>query len=159
MDLNQTSALVEASIKGLNVDPVACRGQKPGQWSLIYKGATVWIDVFNFQNNNPERWYFQVMSPLVEVPDKNKEGFFQNLLEINHSLYGSWICKKNEWTYVMMLREAAGLDQNEVNATLDRVAFYCSDYAGKVKFKFEGSWLPKTVQPGSGSSNSEDGPK
>lgn len=158
MDLNQTSALVEASIKGLNVDPVACRGQKPGQWSLIYKGSTVWIDVFNFQNNNPERWYFQVMSPLVEVPDKNKEAFFQNLLEINHSLYGSWICKKNEWTYVMMLREAAGLDQNEVNATLDRVAFYCSDYAGKVKFKFEGSWLPKTSQPGS-NTNTVDGPK
>jgi len=154
MDLNQTSTLVEASIRGLNVDPAACRGQKPGQWSLIYKGATVWIDVFNFANNNPERWYFQVMSPLVAVPDKNLESFYQNCLEINHSMYGSGICKKDAWMYVLSLREAAGLDQNEINATLDRVAFYSADYQGKLKFKFEGSWLPKDARP----SGSSDGP-
>ncbi len=154
MDFNQTSTLVETSLKGLNVDPVACRGQKPGQWAITYKGATVWIDVFNFQNN-PDRWYFQVMSPLVEVPDKNKEGFFQNLLEINHTLFGAWITKKDAWTYVMMLREAADLDQNEVNATLDRVAFYSGDYQGKIKFKFEGSWLPKNTVP---TETSMDGP-
>jgi hypothetical protein len=57
----------------------------------------------------------------------------------------------------MSLREAAGLDLNEVNATLDRVAFYCSDYQGKLKFKFEGSWLPKTTTPNGG--GSMDGPK
>jgi hypothetical protein len=149
MDLIQTSALVEASIKGLGVDPAACRGQNQGQWSIIYKGATVWIDVFNF-TENPDRWYFQMMSPLLAVPDKNQESFYQNLLEINHKLYGSWICKKDAWTYVMFLREAAGLDQNEVNATLDRVAIYCSDYKGKLSFKFEGSWLPKTNRPSGG---------
>ncbi len=155
MDLIQTSALVEDSIRGLKVDPALCRGQKPGQWSIIYKGATVWIDVFNFQDT-PDRWYFQVMSPLIVVPDKNLESFYQNLLEVNHTLFGSWICKKNDWTYVMFLREAAGLDLNEINATLDRVAFYCSDYQGKLKFKFEGSWLPKTTPPAN--TGSSDGP-
>ena len=154
MDLAQTSALVEASIKELNVDPVACRGQNPGQWGLTYKGVSVWIDVFNSATNN-NRWYFQVMSPLLEVPDKNKESFFQNCLEINHSLYGSAICKKNDWTYVMLLREAQGLDQSEVNATLDRVAIYCSDYRGKLQFKFEGSWTPKAAPA---SPTSADGP-
>lgn len=149
MDLIQTSVLIENSIRDLKVDPAACRGQNPGQWSLIYKGSTVWIDVFNHQNT-PDRWYFQVMSPLVAIPDKNLESFYQNLLEINHNLYGSWITKKDAWTYVMCLREAAGLDQNEVNATLDRVAFYCSDYQGKIKFKFEGSWLPKDTRPTGG---------
>jgi hypothetical protein len=155
MDLNQTSALVEQSIKLLNVDPALCRGQMPGQWSIIYKGATVWIDVF--QNTQNKSWYFQAMSPLLQVPDKNKETFFDSVLEINRILYGSWICKKEDWTYVMSLREAAGLDLNEVNATLDRVAFYCSDYQGKLKFKFEGSWLPKTTTPNGG--GSMDGPK
>jgi hypothetical protein len=154
MDIHQTSTLVETYIKALGVDPAACRGQKPGQWAITYKGATLWIDVFNMQGS-PDRWYFQVMSPLVEVPDKNQESFYQNLLEINHTLFGSWICKKDKWTYVMFLREAADLDQNEVNATFDRVAHYSSDYQGKIKFKFEGSWLPKPPQT---SSNSADGP-
>jgi hypothetical protein len=57
---------------------------------------------------------------------------------------------------VMFLREAAGLDQSEVNATVNRVAFYSSDWAGKLKFKFEGSWTPKPSQSGGGSA---DGPK
>jgi hypothetical protein len=97
-----------------------------------------------------------VLSPLVAVPDKNLEAFFQNCLEINHSLYGSWICKKNDWMYVMFLRKAAGLDLNEINATLDRVAFYYSDYQRKLKFKFEGSWLPKPTPPVN--PNNSDGP-
>lgn len=154
MDFNQLSGLVEDSIRALKVDPALCRGAKAGQWSIIYKGATVWIDAFNFQDN-PARWYFQVMSPLVAVPDKNQESFFQNLLEINHTLYGSWISKKNDWTYVMFLREADGLELSEIGATLDRVAYYSSDYQGKLKFKFEGSWLPKPTPTNTGSS---DGP-
>jgi len=149
MDLVQTSALVEDAIRALSVDPALCRGKNQGQWSIIYKGSTVWIDVFNF-SATPDRWYFQVMSPLLTIPDKNVESFYQNLLEINHTLYGSWICKKNDWTYVMFLREAAGLDLSEINATFDRVAFYCSDYKGKLTFKFEGSWLPKTNRPEGG---------
>jgi hypothetical protein len=152
MDFNQTSALVEEAIRGLNVDPALCRGQNQGQWSIIYKGSTVWIDVFNLQAT-PDRWYFQVMSPLLLVPDKNVDSFYQNLLEVNHTLFGSWICKKGDWTYVMFLREAAGLDLSEINATLDRVAFYCSDYKGKLTFKFEGSWLPKTSRPEGGTAS------
>ncbi len=151
MNFDQTAALVEDSIRGLNVDPALCRGEKPGQWNLTYKGATVWIDVFNFPNS-PDRWYFQVMSPLLEMPDKNVADFLQNLLEINHTLFGSWICKKNNWTYVMFLRESAGLDINEVNASLDRVAHYSADYQGKLKFKFEGSWVPKPTPRAEGSS-------
>jgi len=152
MDFAQTSALVEASIKGLGVDPVACRGNAQGQWSLLYRGVTVWIDVF--QNQQNQSWYFQVMSPLLEAPAKNAEAYFQNCLEINHILYGCWISKRDNWTYVMSLREALGLDQNEVNATLDRVAIYCADYQGKLKFKFEGSWLPKTTTREGGTSDS-----
>lgn len=149
MNLEEVTTLVESSITGLKVDPVACRGEKPGQWNLTVKGATVWIDVFNFQSN-PDRWYFQVMSPLTAVPDRNVEAFYQNVLEINHNLYGSSICKKENWMYVMSLREAVGLDQSEVDATIDRVSHYSSDYYGKLSFKFEGSWNPKppTSNPG-----------
>lgn len=153
MNLEQASVLIESSISGLKVDPIACRGDKPGQWNLTYKGATIWIDVFNF-TTAPERYYFQVMSPLTAVPDKNVEDYYKNLLEINHNLYGTWITKKDNWLYMMCLRETDGLDQSEVDATLDRVAHYCADYKGKLTFKFEGSWNPVSVNPG----NTSDGP-
>ena len=102
MNLEQASVLIESSISGLKVDPVACRGDKPGQWNLTYKGSTIWIDVFNF-TTAPERYYFQVMSPLTAVPDKNVEDYYKNLLEINHNLYGTWITKKDNWLYICLL--------------------------------------------------------
>lgn len=142
MLLEEVSVLVEASIAALGVEPGLCRGDKPGQWNLKYKGSTVWIDVFNFPAN-PDKYYFQVMSPLTVVPDRNQESYMQNLLEINHNLYGAWISKKEDWFYVMSLREADNLDASEIDATLDRVAFYSADYYGKLTFKFEGSWDPK----------------
>lgn len=58
-------------------------------------------------------------------------------------MFGSWICKKNDWFYVMSLREAANLDKSEIDATMDRVAFYSSDYSGKLTVKYEGSWDPR----------------
>jgi len=144
MNLSEISKLVETSITGLKIDAVACRGEKEGQWSFKIKGASVWIDAFNFPAN-PEKYYFQVMSPLCAVPDKRADAFFQDLLEINYKMYGSWMCKKGDWIYVLSLREAEGLDQSEVDRIFDNVGFYSSDYFSKLSFKYEGCWLPKPV--------------
>jgi hypothetical protein len=142
MTLQNISVMVEQSIRELRVDPIACRGQKEGQWTLKYKDSNVWIDVFNYPEK-PERYYFQVMSPLCEMVDRRKEEFAINLLEINYNLYGCAICKKDNWLYVLSLREAQGLDQSEIDATIDRVAIYSSDYWSKLSFKFEGCWDKK----------------
>lgn len=143
MSFDVTAFLIEQSLAELNVDPGLCRGDKPGQWNLTYKGSTVWIDLFNFPQQNPEKYYFQVMSPLTRIPDRNQEAYFKNLLEINHNLYGCAISLKGDWFYVLSLREADNLDKGEIDATLDRVAHYSADYYGKLSFKYEGSWDPK----------------
>jgi hypothetical protein len=143
MTLPQVSQLIEASLAGLKMDPAACRGEKPGQWGYSIKDAKVWIDVFDFKEK-PGVYYLQVSSPLCAVPDTKLEAFFQDLLEINFSMYGSWMCKRGTWIYVLSLREVEGLDQKELDATLDRVAYYSTDYYGKLSFKYSGCWLPKT---------------
>ena len=89
---------------------------------MTYKGSTVWIDVFNFPQT-PDKYYFQVMSPLLRIRDCNYEAFYKNCLEINHTMYGSAISIKADWTYVLSLREADNLDKSEIDATLDRVVF------------------------------------
>ena len=142
MNLQDITKLVETSLTGLKIDLVTTRGEKPGQWSYKSKDASVWIDAFDFPTK-PGKFYLQVMSPLCAVPDKRSDVFFQDLLEINYKMYGSWMCKKEGWIYILSLREADGLDQSEVDATLDRVAFYSSDYYSKLSFKYEGCWLPK----------------
>lgn len=147
MQLNEITPLIEASLAGLKVDPALCRGEKPGQWSYKLKDATVWIDVFT-SDVNQGKWYIQIMSPLCAVPDHKSAEFFQDLLEINYKLYGSWIAKKDGWIYIMSLRETVNIDQTEIDATLDRVAFYSSDYYAKLSFKYEGCWKPKPIEGG-----------
>jgi hypothetical protein len=142
MQLVEITQLIETSIAGLKLDISASRGEKPGQWTIKVKDSSVWIDVFDFPTS-PGKFYLQVMSPLCIIPDKKKEDFSWDLLEINNKMYGSWMCKKENWIYVLSLREADGLDQSEVDATIDRVSFYSSDYFSKLGFKYEGCWLPK----------------
>ena len=142
MNLQEISQLIETSIAGLKIDVQTSRGEKAGQWSYKSKDASIWIDVFDFPSA-PGKFYLQIMSPLCAVPDKKADEFCQDLLEINYKMYGSWMCKKSNWIYVLSLREADGLDQSEIDITLDRVAFYSTDYYSKLSFKYEGCWLPK----------------
>jgi len=141
MNLNEASVLVENSIKGLNIDPVAARKEKPGQWNITVKDAPVWIDVFNFASK-PEKYYLQVMSPLFAVPEKSIEAMCIDLLEINFDLYNCAMCKKGNWFYVLSLREADDLNQSEMDTIIDKVAFYSSDYYSKLTFKYKGCWPP-----------------
>jgi hypothetical protein len=142
--------MVEKSIEGLKVDPALCRGEKPGQWSYKLKDATIWIDVFEW-NAGSGKYYIQVMSPLCVVPDLKTQEFLLDVLEINYKLVGCSICKKGDWLYILNLREIEGIDQSEIDATLDRVGFYSTDYYGKLAFKFEGCWTPKPPADTTGS--------
>jgi hypothetical protein len=141
VNLQEASQLVETSIQGLNIDPVASRKENPGQWNITVNGAPVYIDVFNFPTT-PENYYIQVCSPLFKVPEKNNEAFYVDLLEINYDMYSCAICKKGDWFYIMSLRPAKGLDQVEINWIMDKVSFYSNDYYSKLSFKYKGSWPP-----------------
>lgn len=144
MNLEEASKLVESSIQGLNIDPIACRKETPGQWNVTINGAPVYIDVFNF-HTNPENYYLQICSPLLKVPEKNNESFYLDLLEINYDMYNCAICKKGDWFYVLSLRPTKGLDLNEVNWILDKVAYYSNDYYSKLTFKYKGCWPPEST--------------
>jgi hypothetical protein len=145
MNLDEASVLVEKSIKGLNIDPVASRNEKPGKWSITVKDSTVWIDVFNF-STNPAKYYLQVCSPLLAAPERSLEAFCLDVLELNFEMYNCAICKRNNWFYVLALREIDGLNQSEIDAIIDKVAYYSSDYYSKLSFKYKGCW-PSPAAP------------
>ncbi len=155
MNYNETKAVVEQCLLDLGVQPKDAAGKVEGQWAITYKGSTVWIDVFETQAS-PGKWYIQVMSPMMRNPIKQVQDVYRNLLEINGQLYGCWICKKGDWFYMTNLREAIGLDKSELDATLDRVAFYSSDYLSKLLFKYEGCFPTNADNDENGGSSSDN---
>jgi len=154
MNLEETSALVNASPVALNLDPAKCKDEGNGKWTFTINGATVYIDVFNF-NSNPAKYYFQVCSPLVKVPEKNHEALYLDMLELNYDTYSCSINKKGDWFYVMCLLPTTDLTQQQVNWMIEKVAFYSNDYYSKLSFKYKGSWPPEP--PAGGTSNGAGG--
>ena len=126
--------MVDKCISDLGVDPSLCRGEKAGQWSLKKGSASVWIDVWHIDQEN--RAYFQVLAPVMEVPGQNQQAFFQELLELNYTLYGVAFVKYQNWIYVKLIRECEGLEQKEAAATINRVGGYADEYDDRLKVKY-----------------------
>jgi Putative bacterial sensory transduction regulator len=126
--------MVNTSIRSLGVDPELCKGEKEGQWSLKKGSAAVWIDIWHIEQE--KRGYFQVLAPVMQVPEANQPAFFQELLELNYTLYGVAFVKFKDWIYVKAIREVDGMQQSEVNATIDRVGWYADKYDDELKLKY-----------------------
>ncbi len=136
MSLEKYYQMVDNVIKNLGVDPSACRGEQPGQWNLKRGSASVWVDIWNIETETGPRGYFQVMSPVLELPANNLSDFCKELLEINHTLYGVAFTINKNWCYIKIIREVDGLDESEVSAMMNRVGFYADDYDDKLKAKY-----------------------
>ncbi len=136
---NHLIEYVEQSIQEIGINPLNTRGKRLGQWTFKYKDSTIWIDIFS-HSSNPEKYYFQVMSPLCPMVNTNIQEFATDLLEINYSLYGCWICKKDNHIYILNLREALNLQKSEIDATIDRIATYRNNYWEKISFKYKSCW-------------------
>jgi hypothetical protein len=134
MDLTSYYQLVENAIKSLGVDPEMCRGDNPGQWNLASGSANVWIDVFQREGEN--EGYFQCMGPVCEVPQNNREAFFQEVLEINHGLYGAAMTKYEGNIFMKSIRELTGLDESEIISTMNRIGSYGDQYDDYLKDKY-----------------------
>ena len=110
--IQQYHTMVEEVLAEYKIDPVACRGQQPGVWSLKLGSASIWVDVFqskDAQGNLVQNGYLQVMAPVCEVPVNNQHLFTKELLEINHSLYGVAFTIFKEMAYIKAIRELQGL--------------------------------------------------
>jgi len=147
LDLNPFFTVIETCIKSLGVDPNLCRGQKPGQWDLKKGSASVWVDVF-LSSQDENYGYFQTMAPICQIPTANREAFFKESLEINHQLYGVSFTVYKDWLYLKMIRELAGLDQNEAMAMLNRTGVYADQYDDHFKNKYHGGVSSGDRAPG-----------
>ena len=126
--------IIDNCIKRLGVDPAICKGDKPGQWDLKKGSASVWIDVW--KKENEDYGYMQIMAPISEIPATNKEAFYQEVLEINHDLYGVGMTKFENWIYIKIIRELDDLSEEEAFAMFNRIGNYADQYDDFFKDKY-----------------------
>ena len=146
-DLCKYFTMVEEIIQSLGVDPSLCRGQNPGQYSLMLGSARVWIDVWYIESQS--RSYFQAMSPVMRLPIlQSQHAFFQELLEINDKLYGVAFTVYNGWAWLKHIRETDGLDKSEAEAMIHRIGVYADQYDDYLKGKYGEAPIIGSAAPG-----------
>ena len=130
--------LVEEIISELNIDPKTARGTKAGQWSLRKGSAKVWIDVWYIEKEN--RSYFQVMSPVVEIPKEDQQlEFYRDLLTLNDKFFGVAFSLFKGWAWIKHIRETEGLDKSEAKSIIQRVGNYADQWDDKLREKYGSS--------------------
>jgi hypothetical protein len=126
-DLQFYYDMVDNCVKELGVDPEKARlPTKKGEWELTKGSITLWISITYLEQNKST--YVQVLSPVVNVPSNGVQKFYEELLEINHTLYGVAFTKYDKWVYVKAIREVEGLDNHELFNMITRVGNYADMY-------------------------------
>jgi hypothetical protein len=127
--------IVEDAIRRIGVSPEVCRDKKQeGRWVLKKNEIKVWIDMIHIKAE--ERAYFQVTAPIINIPNENREVFYEDLLKINDKLYGVAFSIYNGAAWIKILREAEGLDSTEAYASIIRVGTYGERYLKELKEKY-----------------------
>ncbi|OIQ36613.1 MAG: hypothetical protein BM555_02310 [Crocinitomix sp. MedPE-SWsnd] len=135
--------MIEACIRKLGIDPTTTRGQNAGQWSLMKGSAKVYIDCWMIESEG--RAYFQVMSPVMQVPADKKESFYFDLLSFNDRLYSCAFALFKDWAWIKMIRECEGLDEDAAFAIITRVGHYADQYDDMLKQHYEASASVETA--------------
>ena len=113
--------VVEEAISKIGIAPENARGKNTGQWTLKKGQIPVWIDVYYHQTE--KRAYFAVSSPVMKMPEVNREQLAMELLELNNQLFGVAFVRKNENIFIKTVREADGMDVNEAFGVVCRILF------------------------------------
>ncbi|MDZ4839906.1 MAG: YbjN domain-containing protein [Bacteroidota bacterium] len=118
IDLQQVYKEVEEGINLAGVDATLCRTENDlGQWNLKTGETEIWIDIYS---SDEEHDYFQVMSPLVYIPNENRENFYRELLDLNYQMIGIHFVTYKEGVYLKFMKDAAHTQSSEVFAILSR---------------------------------------
>lgn len=126
---------VEDSIALAGIDPVLTRSETEGQWNLLKDTLEVWIDVMHVEQNG--RTYFQVMSPICEVPDHRKEEFYKEMLDLNYQMIDAHFVTFQEGAYIKIMREIDNMKPEDMLLAMNRVGHYGSIYEEEFIKKYE----------------------
>lgn len=119
--IEEVSSMIESYFASRNLlakDHVLDSSDGCGWW--VKQGtATVYIFVQETANGSVIR----ITSPLVKIPQTNREDFYRKLLDINSDLSACALSTHDEVVLVVTQRHTTGLDQEELDEIVWNVAY------------------------------------
>lgn len=112
--------LVDESIAALGINAEETRGEQPGQWNLRKGKFDIMVDVWEQE----KQFLFQVVCPLCNLPDENKEGFMLFLLQKNYGMSAMAYAIMDDSVFLKHTTEMNTLTKENIIALLTKTAFY-----------------------------------
>jgi hypothetical protein len=119
--VQEVTGMVDKYFRSRGLDPAnqAVEDSEGGGWWLAEGSAKVYIFVQD-TNSGP---VLRVTSPILHIPQANKEAFYRRLLDINSDLSGCALATHQEVVLVVAQRQTLALDQEELDAVVWNVAY------------------------------------
>lgn len=121
--LSEAVHMVETYFKhrGLNPEQFKLQGSHESGWWLQEGSAEVYIIL---QNGTEEvGTVLRISSPLVHIPENNREQLYRHLLELNNNLSSCALSVYNDLVLVVSQRPTLGLCQEEMDELVWNAAY------------------------------------
>lgn len=127
---------VEALLRRYDLDP-ADHAEDPGDggraWELVHGSALVSIHLFEDESGGV---VVEVASPIVEVPRKEREAFFEELLTLNAEMLTASFALVDDQVMLHVGRVVTGLDVDELHEMVTDVAGFADHFDDDLADRF-----------------------
>jgi len=105
--------------RGLNPSDHELSGSEGCGWWLTEGSAKVYV----FIQDSPNGAVLRITSPLVFLPNKNREQFYRHLLDVNTNLTGCALSTHGDIVLVVSQRSTMGMSQDELDELVWNTAY------------------------------------
>jgi hypothetical protein len=134
--LARHAVMVEQALAGSGINPEQSRLGVANGYGWNFRFGSAIIEVYI--HSNEEGSYFQVLSPIIHLPQAGLLPFYRRMLELNLQLVNAALGVYHDAVYLFSERPLDGLDPVEVSSTISRVAAYADDLDNQLVAEFGG---------------------
>lgn len=132
--IEEVAQMVERYFRDRGLDPKSreiARAEGCGWW-LTEGSAKVYI----FIQDSPAGPVVRITSPIVFIPEQNREAFFRRLLDINSTLTNCRLATYENYVLVLTQRQTMGIGQEELDSGVWNVAYVADLLDDKLALEF-----------------------
>lgn len=127
---------VEQILLNIGVDAQAARMSMQEGYGWTFKRGSATIEIYVTQQDS--EGFFQTLSPILHVPASNLLPLYRRLLEMNLQLTSVAFGIYLDAVYVFSERPLDGMDADEANTIINRVAEVADEWDDKLVAEFGG---------------------
>ena len=126
---------VEGILSAIGVDPNAARMEVESGYGWHFQRGSALIEVYLTPE---EQGYLQVLSPIMHLPATQLLALYRRLLELNLQLTNAALGLHEDVVYLYHERLLTGLDADEADAIIRRLAQYADELDDALAKEFGG---------------------